>query len=257
MSNNEPPLEKVIACRLLVEDYSKRLNDAATEYYSSGKTLFPNLTRAEDEEIHKNCEIILLELKTFIPDALDRWNSIKYPYDQYSEQVLRMNDYWIRGKILFQNIESTLRIRLESNTHIELSKKDYYDLAISFAGEDRKIAEKIADKLRTLGYKIFYDKYEQADLWGKDLYSHLSEVYGKKAKYCLMIISSNYAVKHWTNHERVAAQARAFEENKEYILPLRLDETEIPGLSNTVAYVDYKRTKFYETILLLASKLSK
>jgi hypothetical protein len=131
-----------------------------------------------------------------------------------------------------------------------------YDLAISFAGEDRVIAEKIADKLKLLGYSIFYDKYEQANLWGKDLYAHLNDVYSNKAKYCLMIISSNYQKKHWTNHERQAAQAKAFRQNEEYILPLRLDNTEIPGLITTVGYVDYNDTGFDETIKLLVDKIS-
>jgi hypothetical protein len=132
-----------------------------------------------------------------------------------------------------------------------------YDLAISFAGEDRAIAEQIAEKLKSLGYKIFYDKYEQANLWGKDLYSHLNDVYSNKAKYCLMIISNSYAKKHWTNHERQAAQAKAFRQNEEYILPLRLDSTEIPGINITVGYVDYNQTGFDETIKLLIDKIEK
>lgn len=131
-----------------------------------------------------------------------------------------------------------------------------YDLAISFAGEDRVIAEKIADQLKFLGYSIFYDKYEQANLWGKDLYAHLNDVYSNKAKYCLMIISSSYQKKHWTNHERQAAQAKAFKQNEEYILPLRLDNTEIPGINITVGYVDYNNTGFDQTIKLLVDKIS-
>lgn len=132
-----------------------------------------------------------------------------------------------------------------------------YDLAMSFAGEDRFIAEKIAERLKSLGYSIFYDRYEQANLWGKDLYSHLNDVYKNKARYCLMIISNSYAKKHWTNHERQAAQAKAFKQNEEYILPLRLDDTEIPGINITVGYVDYNQTGFDDTIKLLIDKIGK
>jgi hypothetical protein len=52
-----------------------------------------------------------------------------------------------------------------------------YDVAISFAGEDRTIAEAIAEELKKLSFTVFYDRYEQANLWGKDLYAHLSDVY--------------------------------------------------------------------------------
>ncbi len=88
---------------------------------------------------------------------------------------------------------------------------------------------------------MFYDKYEKAFLWGKDLYAAAcSDVYQKQAVYCVMFVSKFYAAKLWTNHERQFAQARAFNENTEYILPIRLDDTEIPGLPPTVGYLDWK-----------------
>lgn len=130
-----------------------------------------------------------------------------------------------------------------------------YDIAISFAGEDRKIAEEIAEKLISLGIKVFYDSYEKATLWGKDLYEHLNDVYKNKATFCLMVISNNYRDKQWTNHERKAAQARAFSQNKEYILPLKLDDTEIPGLNETVGYVDFRNSDVNEITSLLMNKL--
>jgi len=56
----------------------------------------------------------------------------------------------------------------------EESEIDYdYDVALSFAGEDREYVEIVADILHELGVKVFYDKYEEADLWGRDLYTHL------------------------------------------------------------------------------------
>lgn len=130
-----------------------------------------------------------------------------------------------------------------------------YDVALSFAGEDRSTAEAVAAKLRAAGYRVFYDAYEQADLWGKDLYSHLAEIYTKRSRYCLMLISAAYARKQWTNHERKAAQARAFRDSVEYILPLRLDDTEIPGISETVGYIDLRVTSIDEVVELLKRKL--
>ena len=60
-----------------------------------------------------------------------------------------------------------------------------YDLAISFAGEQRAEADAIADCLTASSVKVFYDRHEKVDLWGKDLYEHLSDIYYKKAHYCL------------------------------------------------------------------------
>jgi hypothetical protein len=115
-----------------------------------------------------------------------------------------------------------------------------YDVAISFAGEQRTEAEAIAACLTARNVKVFYDRYEQADLWGKDLYEHLSDVYYKKARYCLMLVSAAYANKVWPTHERRNAQARALSQKNEYILPVRFDDTEIPGLLPTVGYLRFQ-----------------
>lgn len=47
--------------------------------------------------------------------------------------------------------------------------KYYYDVVLSFAGEDREYVEECADILTALGIKVFYDSYEQDVLWGKQL----------------------------------------------------------------------------------------
>src|SRR4051812_34620029 len=96
-----------------------------------------------------------------------------------------------------------------------------YDVAFSFAGEDRHYVEAVAAELKTNGVSVFYDRYEEATLWGKNLYDHLNHIYAKAAKYTVMFISDAYARKLWTNYERASAQARAFEESREYILPAR------------------------------------
>jgi hypothetical protein len=78
-------------------------------------------------------------------------------------------------------------------------------------------------------------------LFGKNLYTHLSDVYQNQARYCVMFLSKHYAKKAWTNHEREAAQARAFREHEEYILPVRLDDTEIPGMRHAYALCSVAR----------------
>ncbi len=121
-------------------------------------------------------------------------------------------------------------------------KKFYdYDVALSFAGEDRAYVESVAKFLKQNQVNVFYDIFEEANLWGKNLYSHLSSVYKDRANYTVIFISKHYAEKLWTNHERENAQARAFLENREYILPARFDDTEIPGILKTVGHIDLLR----------------
>ena len=117
-----------------------------------------------------------------------------------------------------------------------------YDIVLSFAGEDRDYVERVAEFLNGKGVVVFYDRYEEATLWGKDLAEHLESVYRQQARFCIMFISRHYADKVWTRHERRAALARAMAERSEYVLPARFDDTEIPGLSPTVGYKDLKDT---------------
>lgn len=131
-----------------------------------------------------------------------------------------------------------------------------YDVALSFAGEDREYAKELADLLNKNGYSCFYDENELANLWGKNLYDYLSSVYKDRACYCVMFLSKHYEQKLWTNHERQMAQAKAFIENREYILPVRLDDTEISGIPPTVGYLDLRSITIEEVYQALDKKLS-
>ncbi len=135
------------------------------------------------------------------------------------------------------------------------SSKYRYDVCLSYAVEDRQYVDEVAEHLKNNGTRVFYDKYAQADLWGKNLYTHLDDVYRNLSQFCVMFISATYAHKLWTNHERESAQARAFTENAEYILPARFDDTVIPGLSPTVAYIDLRVKPPVELAELLLKKL--
>jgi hypothetical protein len=142
-----------------------------------------------------------------------------------------------------------------SHASVSNSSLPRYDVALSFAGEDRPKAEELAEILRKKDISVFYDKYEKASLWGKNLYEHLAWVYKDAARYCVMFLSEHYKRKLWTTHERRNAQARAFREQSEYILPIRLDDTEIPGITETTGYIDFRKSSCQEIAELIIEKL--
>lgn len=130
-----------------------------------------------------------------------------------------------------------------------------YDVALSFAGEDREYVDQVANYLRDMRVSVFYDRFEETNLWGKDLYEYLTDIYFSKCKYTVMFISENYSRKAWTTQERKSAQARAFSESSEYILPARFDDSEVPGLLPTVGYIDLRYKSAEEFAMTIKEKV--
>lgn len=71
-----------------------------------------------------------------------------------------------------------------------------------------------------------------------------------------MFVSRAYADREWTNHERQSALARAMKERgKTYVLPIRVDDTDLPGLPPTVGYVSLRDRSIEEIADLLVKKV--
>ena len=136
-----------------------------------------------------------------------------------------------------------------------MNQKKKFDIALSFAGENREYVERVAILLQQLGISVFYDSFEEPNLWGKNLYDYLSDIYQNQAKYTIVFISESYNEKLWTNHERQSMQSRALEENREYILPVRFDNTTVPGILNTTGYIDLRNKKPEELVEIIKKKL--
>ncbi|MFH1189055.1 MAG: TIR domain-containing protein [bacterium] len=128
-----------------------------------------------------------------------------------------------------------------------------YEVALSYASEDFPYVQKVADILRDNKVKYYLDKHE--DMWGKDLSVTLQAVYEKKSGYVVPFISSYYANKVWPNFEFQNALSKAVQLKREYILPVRFDKTELPGLRASVVYLDANKYPPEEIANRIISKL--
>lgn len=130
-----------------------------------------------------------------------------------------------------------------------------YDVTISYAGEDVSVATAIAERLREMDVRVWFDKFEVADLWGKDLSDWLRQVYGEMTRYVLVLVSKHYAVKDWTDFEFSIARGRAETLANEFILPVRLDDTVMPGLKSSIVHLDLREKTVDEVSRILLRKL--
>lgn len=132
-----------------------------------------------------------------------------------------------------------------------------YDVVLSYASEQAGYVEEVAKQLKTFdGVRTFFDKEQEATLWGKDLVEFFDQIYRNSSKFCVMFISREYVDKMWPTHERRSALARAVEQQgKEYILPVRFDNTDVPGLPFTKAYVDAQKKTPAQLAQMILQKL--
>jgi TIR domain len=130
-----------------------------------------------------------------------------------------------------------------------------YEVALSFAGAHREYVRTVANRLTALGLAVFFDEDAQVEAWGRNLYDYLDATYRNKAKYVVAFVSAEYAVGPWPTLERQSAQAHALFQDEPYFLPVRMDDSEIPGLLPTTAYVDARIEGIDRLVELIHHKL--
>lgn len=103
-----------------------------------------------------------------------------------------------------------------------------YDFAISYAGEDLKIAQEIKQSIieKTRKYSVFLASDEQSTLVGKDGEKFFKELF-KNSKQVIVLFSENYKRKDWSRFEFDVIRER---DEKNRFIPIRLDEVQILGL---------------------------
>src|SRR5215207_5634203 len=111
-----------------------------------------------------------------------------------------------------------------------------YDVALSFAGVDRAVAEQLAKLLLAKNIRVLYDEFQTAEPGDSDFVTHIAEIYRTKARYCVIFISQHYPLQQWTEVERTAVREHALRAVEEGILPVRLDDSDIADPRATSSY---------------------
>lgn len=82
---------------------------------------------------------------------------------------------------------------------------EVYDVALSYAGEQRDYVSEVAKSLKRRGIKVVYDKDETAKMWGRNLVEFLQQAFEKGYIHCVMFISKEYKTKFYPAVEREPA----------------------------------------------------
>lgn len=131
-----------------------------------------------------------------------------------------------------------------------------YDVALSFANEDRVVADELANLLERKDIKVLFDEYPFTEAGGSDFVIHLAELYRTKARYCVLLISRHYPLKKWTETERTSVQQHALRDANEFMIPIQLDNAEVPGVQDAKGYRDLREQSLESIVDFLKQKLA-
>lgn len=145
----------------------------------------------------------------------------------------------------------------EVKRKIHIRNDEYpWDVAVSFAGEDRPIVLEFVKQLEEKGVFPFYDFNYQAQLWGVDLQKKLAEIYANDALYMVIFISSHYPEKDWTRFEFEIGKSAGAKRPETYILPIIIEDVPMVGLASTLGKVYLKDHDIPYCVELLTSRLT-
>lgn len=137
-----------------------------------------------------------------------------------------------------------------------MDRDTIFDVSLSFAGQDRQIVQEVARNLITLGFLVFYDRYFEVEMIGKDLITYLRSIYSERSRYCAIFISKSYSGNRWPNLvERQAILERATRADDDYLLPVALDDSWIDGLPKSICYLDAVNRSAAEIAEIISRKI--
>lgn len=133
-------------------------------------------------------------------------------------------------------------------------KPKLYDVALSFASEDREKARSLADALKNVGLNVFFDEWAGEELWGRNLHEYLTKIYNETTL-TILVVSSSYSQKQWTRTELKSLLNSAVHSPYYSILPVKVDDSPLPPELLSITYIDLKNTSYDEFARLVTKKL--
>ena len=114
-------------------------------------------------------------------------------------------------------------------------ERQKYDVAVSYASEQRPYVERFVARLQSQKMRVYYDRNAQAKMVGKILDQELHRIYLQESNCCILFLSNAYVEKPVTRYEsQIILSENLFKENFMYIF--KFDDVTLPGLNRNFVY---------------------
>lgn len=126
------------------------------------------------------------------------------------------------------------------------TSRDYeYDIALSFAGENRPLAREIANQLGVLDANVFFDENFESNFLGGAWSQQFERIFGHDSRLVVCLLDSCYREKIWPTFERECFLPRVREKE---VIPVFLDDTSFVGIPSDIIGIKYKYDRSSEII---------
>lgn len=114
-------------------------------------------------------------------------------------------------------------------------KEKRYDIAVSYASEQRSYVERFVKKLRDLKLSVYYDRDAQASMVGNILDQELHKIYISESNRCILFLSNDYINKPVTKYESQIILSETLYQNG-FMYIFKFHDVTLPGLNRNFIY---------------------
>lgn len=133
-------------------------------------------------------------------------------------------------------------IRKECGFRDDVEEKEF-EIAISFAGENRKLAKYLAEQFEAIDVPVFYDEYYESNYLGKAWSKEFERIFLRDSRFVVCLLDKYHKEKIWPTFERDCFKKRV--PNGE-VIPVFLDETIFVGIPEDIVGVKYNWNELSE-----------
>lgn len=122
-----------------------------------------------------------------------------------------------------------------------------FDVFVSYSRRDQVFVRKLVNRLLLSGISVFFDEADIAV--GASLAESLNRAI-QEATYVLVVMSPNYFESQWAGREMELALQQEIDSNRTKVIPLLVEDCEIPPLLRTKLYADFRNEDTFEESFL-------
>lgn len=268
--------DKDIVNHLVVENLHHNYDPAVREF-CRGRRFRPTndpyykLLRAVSEQDSSNVDLNELansrsEIKGSINNVKDHRLKVLLEQKEMCSRLFyydpETKGFAIEDPALFYYLRNLNWDALRQRCGFRNEQQDYeFDIAISFAGENRDLANFIVEQLKELDISIFYDKHYEDNYLGGPWAKYFEEVFVQRSRLVVALLDKYHKEKLWPTFERDCFCKRVPQGE---VIPVFLDDSTFPGIPLDIVSIkfdflgDVKQQKdaiIDDVVLRIATKL--